>query len=1054
MGETFPGSPLQQHAWWDLLAPLLDPSTRTFWPGLLVTVLIGGWLVRRSPNHLNSSNRKESLFRAIFAPQLWGHRSSRLDLQLLLARQLLKSLHLWPVLAGSKWLADRMVFWLDDVAPPPDLTWSPFAVALSYSLLFFVVWDLSRYVVHRLMHEVPALWDLHQVHHSAEVLTPLTFHRVHPLESMLYQIRGVVVTGLVAGAFFWCFRYDGVGWTIFGVHAVGLVCNIVTGNLRHSHLWLRFPQRLERWFISPAQHQLHHSIDPAHFGCNYGTWLAVWDRLSGNLLIAGEHPPEMFGLEEGTRNHGDHLLAAWFQPLGSSLRRLMPFAAGIAITLLPFQAQGQEAGPSEDEDEAPPETAYEVIVVNEKGIPKVVGSAHVIEEAELERHEYNDIHRILAAVPGVYVREEDAFGLRPNIGIRGANSDRSAKITLMEDGVLLAPAPYAAPAAYYFPMSTRMVGVEVFKGPASIQYGPQTVGGALNLVTRPVPTSPGGTLDVATGFRNTLKTHGWGALGNPRMGVLLEGVHLGSGGFKTLDTGGPTGFNRSEAMLKARVSGTSGKSLTQSLELKLGAARELSHETYIGLSTSDIEETPYRRYGASSQGLMAWRRTQAEIAWPVTVGNVAVRTVAYHHWMSRAWTKLNRFSDGPDLHDLLQLEPGGQAALFLAILRGEENSATSDQNLLIGTNDRRFHAMGAQTRGRWKASSARLNNQLEAGLRYHVDQVVRLHTEDPFRMKNGHLKPTGGDTLTQLDRQTHARALAAHVHNNLQFDVLQIHTGARMESIRTLYADGNEPLSTPIDRTQLLPGIGALVSVTPWWDVFVGSHQGFSPVAPAQPEDVQPELSWNHEVGVRVGKEDRRFEIAGFFNDYQNLTGQCSLSGGCTGDQLDQQYNGGEVEVYGVESFAKHTWSLPHDISIPVTASWTWTRSAFQTAFLSEFSQFGSVQVGDRLPYVPEHQGALQVGMQHRKFEASLSSHGRAEMFDVAAAEDLEGPEVLPALWLLDAAASFHFSDQLTAYLTGTNLTGEHKVVSWRPAGARPTAPMQIMWGLKGSMGR
>jgi Fe(3+) dicitrate transport protein len=169
---------------------------------------------------------------------------------------------------------------------------------------------------------------------------------------------------------------------------------------------------------------------------------------------------------------------------------------------------------------------------------------------------------------------------------------------------------------------------------------------------------------------------------------------------------------------------------------------------------------------------------------------------------------------------------------------------------------------------------------------------------------------------------------------------------------------------------------------------------------------------------------------------------------------LDQQYNGGEVEVYGVESFAKHTWSLPHDISIPVTASWTWTRSAFQTAFLSEFSQFGSVQVGDRLPYVPEHQGALQVGMQHRKFEASLSSHGRAEMFDVAAAEDLEGPEVLPALWLLDAAASFHFSDQLTAYLTGTNLTGEHKVVSWRPAGARPTAPMQIMWGLKGSMGR
>ena len=98
-------------------------------------------------------------------------------------------------------------------------------------------------------------------------------------------------------------------------------------------------------------------------------------------------------------------------------------------------------------------------------LTRVSGSAHVVDKEALEEQAYEDVHRVLKQVPGVYVRDEDGQGLRPNIGLRGANSDRSAKVTLMEDGVLMAPAPYAAPAAYYFPITSRLVGVEVFKGP-------------------------------------------------------------------------------------------------------------------------------------------------------------------------------------------------------------------------------------------------------------------------------------------------------------------------------------------------------------------------------------------------------------------------------------------------------------------------------------------------------------------------------------------------------------------------------------------------------------
>ena len=123
---------------------------------------------------------------------------------------------------------------------------------------------------------------------------------------------------------------------------------------------------------------------------------------------------------------------------------------------------------------------------------QTAGSAHVLKSEELERFDHDDAHQVLKQVPGVYSRGEDGFGLRPNIGIRGVNPDRSKKITLMEDGVLFGPAPYSAPAAYYFPLITRMESVRVIKGPGRSSFGPQTVGGAVDLVTRRDPLAAGG----------------------------------------------------------------------------------------------------------------------------------------------------------------------------------------------------------------------------------------------------------------------------------------------------------------------------------------------------------------------------------------------------------------------------------------------------------------------------------------------------------------------------------------------------------------------------------
>ena len=234
---------------------------------------------------------------------------------------------------------------------------------------------------------------------------------------------------------------------------------------------------------------------------------------------------------------------------------------------------------------------------------RLPGSGMVIDEEALDANDYVDLGQVLLSVPGIYVREEEGFGLRPNIGIRGASAERSQKITLMEDGVLIGPAPYSAPAAYYLTNTARMHRVEILKGPAAISTGPHTVGGSINFVTRPVPTVAAAELDATLGtdgfrklqamFGNTLETKNLGSVG-----LLFDGLFFGSDGFKSLDSGGDTGFARDDFNLK--LTWLPATERAQTVTLKLGRATEASDETYLGLTDADFNADPTRRYPASA----------------------------------------------------------------------------------------------------------------------------------------------------------------------------------------------------------------------------------------------------------------------------------------------------------------------------------------------------------------------------------------------------------------------------------------------------------------------
>lgn len=275
-----------------LAAPFVDPASRTFWAWWLPFLVIALGVTGRG------------FVDAVLRP-LW-HRSSWLDVQLLVGRQLLRALGVLPAFGAAFGIALATARLLRGLGfDGTELPRGP--TTLAYTLVLFVAWDLSRYLLHRWMHTVPALWAIHQVHHSAEVLTPLTFHRVHPFASVLYSLRNVVVTGLVTGVFH--ALCDGVtAWTLFGVAGIGVVANATMGNLRHSHVHVPFG-RFERVLMSPAQHQLHHVRDGGR--CNYGTWLSVWDRLGGTWAPSAGQRTD-FGLADPHHEHD--LLSAWLAP--------------------------------------------------------------------------------------------------------------------------------------------------------------------------------------------------------------------------------------------------------------------------------------------------------------------------------------------------------------------------------------------------------------------------------------------------------------------------------------------------------------------------------------------------------------------------------------------------------------------------------------------------------------------------------------------------------------------------------------------------------------------
>jgi sterol desaturase/sphingolipid hydroxylase (fatty acid hydroxylase superfamily)/peptidoglycan/LPS O-acetylase OafA/YrhL len=285
---------------------------------LLCTVLIafGIWKFRGSPGTFTSWLLPKDVYR---------HRSNLLDIKLFFASRLFAVLGVFGAVFFPTTVAYGLLaqFGGADYAPP-ETTWMRVAVV---TMIVVVVSDFCKYWAHRAHHEWRALWPFHAVHHSADVLTPLTVQRVHPLEPMINSLLMTLFVGIAQGLALYFLVGELSMVTIGGANAVYFLFNSLGSNFRHSHIWISYGRVMEHILISPAQHQIHHSVAVKHHDKNYGSIFAIWDWMFGTLYVPESYEDLTFGVSDakGERQPQPYetLGAALFKPFVESAENVM-----------------------------------------------------------------------------------------------------------------------------------------------------------------------------------------------------------------------------------------------------------------------------------------------------------------------------------------------------------------------------------------------------------------------------------------------------------------------------------------------------------------------------------------------------------------------------------------------------------------------------------------------------------------------------------------------------------------------------------------------------------
>jgi Fe(3+) dicitrate transport protein len=673
-------------------------------------------------------------------------------------------------------------------------------------------------------------------------------------------------------------------------------------------------------------------------------------------------------------------------------------------------------------------------------VERIPGSVEVVSERMLESSRVFTSSEALRKVTGVNVRDEEGFGLRPNIGIRGTNPTRSSKVLLLEDGIPLTYAPYGDNASYYHPPIDRFETVEVLKGSGQILYGPVTVAGVVNFVTRNPPVKPSGTLTLVGGNRDYFNGHinYGGTWGNT--GLLFDYTRKQGQGARDINRFGLNDFNFKSVS-------TLGKK--QALTFKFNYYGEDSNVSYTGLTEAEYQvnprQNPFRHdffygdhYGASASHVFVFN------------SDAVLTTNLYGSYFRRHWWRQS--SNSNERPNRLRTLAGGDP----------DCTGMADINTTCGNQGRlrKYHFLGVEPRLRVNHRLFGVRSELEAGFRAHYETQER-------RQENGDLPDSRNGVLVENNERRND-AYSGFVQNRFIFGRWAVTPGVRVEHVRYERTNRLAPASTTVVTgktrlTQVVPGLG--VSYTPHekLTVFAGVHRGF---APPRTEDIinnttggsielDSELSWNYELGMRsVPHRGVRLEATVFRMDYENQIVPASIAGG-VGSTFT---NGGATLHQGFEFSGRvDTGTLldsPHNLYF--RAAYTFLPDAqFEGARFSSVGGFTNVSVsGNRLPYAPEQLLNATIGYSHPSgLDTLLEANYVGEQFGDDLNTVVPTPNgqrgLIPSYTVWNATVNYQVERMHSTFFVAVKNVFDRTYIVDRARGIYPSSPRLLQGGVK-----
>lgn len=694
------------------------------------------------------------------------------------------------------------------------------------------------------------------------------------------------------------------------------------------------------------------------------------------------------------------------------------------------------------------------------------GSAAVIEGDEFRAKGYTNIKQIAANTPGVFVRDEDGFGNFPNISIRGVDGTRSAKVTLMEDGILTAPSPYSSPNAYYAPKSGRMSGIEFLKGSSQVMYGPHTTGGVINFLSTPIPTGGQRFFSRLTAgnygnFFNQTWLGGTTMTEAGKVGALVELHTQLSDGYRAIDgVGRRSGFTLTEPMVK--LSWEPKGALRQRIELKVGQTDFEADESYAGLTEADLRANPDRRYGSSRfdhHVAEHWRTYLKWIAEPDK--SLRLESALYFNKFDRNWDKLDGLTTTTGATLRTNVAEALAHAPSLAILRGDL-IAGNDGAFFTNDATRNHEAYGWQGSVRKQFETGEVRHELVTGLRVHRDTAGGTNQRTTYAVDDGVIGAGTKAAVTSAGFQE-TLATAFFVEDAIKFGALTLRPGVRYEFLDMANTTSGGAY-TPVDSEMAMGGLGFTYELNAQNTVFGGVYRGGSAANPSgYAAGTRSEESLGKELGLRHRDRATSWELTAFHTDFRDLIAPVV---GVAGGGLMPVTNGGGATSYGLEALVRHdlAGAQGRGFALPAYAGVTWTHARFSDIEGSRLGNsaglFAGASNGNEIPYVPEWKLSAGLGFETGPWGGSLDLsyysatwgtgyNAGPRLVDGSGA--LANPSTLDGkvdgLLTVDLNLRYQLTPSFKLVGGVQNLLDKRAIISRAPLGARANAPRTFFCG-------